>query len=262
RQVERIHVLGFAAALLDEYENDKLSMRSAKGYLSAVNTALSNARMDNQLVVLPVEHGGFPTSSGVTKVDRSVTLHSHLQIKTSVSPRLSTQLELLRLFGLRFKESCLINSHTALEQALQQGRICLEFGTKGGRPRTIPITGEAQIFALKDATRHQDKDFSLVPTSLTWAQYQDQCYREVSRLEQHYNFHSERHHYAQERYLTLMGIPCPVKLGMTKSEHLTYSAKQLEQPHSVVKALDLNVRTIIAEELGHSRVSITSAYLG
>lgn len=261
RYVERVHVLGFAASLLEEYENDKLSIRTAKGYLSAVNTALSNARMDNQLVVNPVEHAGFPTSSGVTRVDRSVDLYHHIQARESVSSRLSAQIELQRLFGLRFKESCLINSHLALEQALQQRRICIEFGTKGGRPRSIPVTSEAQIIALKNATRHQANGLSLVPTTLTWAQYQDQCYREISGVEG-YHFHAERHHYAQDRYLTLMGIPCPVKIGMTKTDHLKHLARQLELPQSIVKSLDLNARTIIAEELGHSRISITGAYLG
>jgi hypothetical protein len=261
RYVERSHVLAYASLLLDSYEHDEISLKTAKGYLAALNVALSNARMDNHLTVYPVSEAGFPTSSGVTKIDRSSSIESHQEARNIVSIRLGAQLELQRLFGLRFKESCLINSHRALNQALNEGYIRVEFGTKGGRVRSVPITSDIQIEALRNAAKIQGDDLSMTPKSLSWAQYQNHCYREISTL-QHYNFHSERHNYAQTRYRKLVGVNCPVKLKKPKNLHLQHLAKSLNLTRYQAKVLDLTARSAIAEELGHSRVSITNAYLG
>ncbi len=261
RHVKREHIIGFAKTLLEECDNEELSVRTAKNYLSAINCAFANARLDEQLTVHPVKHAGFPTTSGVTKVDRSSTDKEHQLARSIVSPRLSTQMLLQRLFGLRFKESCLLNCYTALQQALQKGYITVEYGTKGGRPRTVSITSLEQVNALMEATFYQRECSSLIPEHLSWAQYQDRCYREIAPLE-NYSFHSERHHFAQDRYHSLMGVECPVKLGMGITEHIEYLSKVKGVAYEQVKQLDIEVRGIIAQDLGHNRVSITRSYLG
>ena len=61
--------------------------------------------------------------------------------------------------------------------------------------------------------------------------------------------HGLRHGYAQTRYLELMGFPCPAVGGyreLTEAE----------------KTKDKEIRMQISEELGHSRINITSVYLG
>jgi len=58
-----------------------------------------------------------------------------------------------------------------------------------------------------------------------------------------------RHGYPQARYVELMGFPCPAVGGIRE---LTVEEKQK----------DRIVRLQISEELGHSRINITSIYLG
>ncbi len=101
----------------------------------------------------------------------------------------------------------------------------------------------------------------MIPSNLTWAQYQAQCYREVANI-RGYHFHSERHHYAQTRYVELLGVQCPVRLGMNRNEFFKFLAQARHISIEIAKQQDRQARQIIAEELGHSRVSITGAYLG
>jgi hypothetical protein len=64
-------------------------------------------------------------------------------------------------------------------------------------------------------------------------------------------FHGLRHGYAQRRFEELAGFPCPSKSGPTSKE-LT----------SEQRALNEKARTMISEELGHSREAISAVYLG
>ncbi|MGR5487978.1 integrase domain-containing protein [Vibrio alfacsensis] len=261
RFVSREHVMGFADTLREECEENNLSVRSAKNYLSTINVALANARLDDRLSVHPVKDAGFPNTSGIAVINLAATLEMHNRARAQVTPRLSSQLSLLRTLGLRFKESCLLDCHQALKQAKEHGHVFLEFGTKGGRPRSIPIKSQAQLDALTIAAQHQQHDTSMIPSNLTWAQYQNRCYREVAGIKG-YHFHSERHHYAQARYVEELGIQCPIKLGMSRKEFFKFFAQTRNISIQAAKQLDRQARLIIAKQLGHSRVSITGAYLG
>ncbi|MEG0198748.1 MAG: integrase, partial [Acinetobacter sp.] len=57
------------------------------------------------------------------------------------------------------------------------------------------------------------------------------------------------HGYAQTRYLELMGFPCPAVGGFR-----SLTSEEI--------AKDKEIRMLISEELGHSRINITSVYLG
>lgn len=61
--------------------------------------------------------------------------------------------------------------------------------------------------------------------------------------------HGLRHGYAQERYFSLMNFQCPAVGG-----HRELSTQEKEK--------DKAVRMQISQELGHSRLNITSIYLG
>ena len=65
------------------------------------------------------------------------------------------------------------------------------------------------------------------------------------------NLHGLRHNYAQWRYKALTGQACP-KDGGAPTKALTPADK----------IADREARMIIAEELGHSRLDVTKAYLG
>ncbi len=121
--------------------------------------------------------------------------------------------------------------------------------TKGGRPREIPIRSQHQREVL-NAAKAFAKNGSLIPARksyrdhlMTW-EYQ-------TRRAGLSKTHGLRHAYAQRRYEELTGRKAPI-LGGTPT-------KQLE---GALKEKDRQARLQIAAELGHSRIDITSTYLG
>lgn len=63
--------------------------------------------------------------------------------------------------------------------------------------------------------------------------------------------HGLRHHYAQNRYLTLTGWKAPAAGGISSRELTPLQRSQ-----------DRIARQIISRELGHERTQITATYLG
>ena len=130
-------------------------------------------------------------------------------------------------------------------------------GTKGGRPRTVPVFRAEQLAALAAAAAVQGKGRSMVPVDASYVDFQRACCRA------HGGWHGERHAYAQNRYTALVGAPCPVAAGVGHGKaHHAFLAERLGLSVGQAKTLDQESRKIIAEELGHGRIGITSAYLG
>lgn len=260
RKVEREHVLSFAHHLNDRFERGEISASTAQNYLSPVNVAMENARLDSKCRVEGVREAGLPTRSGIATQDHSASKELHQNALQSVSERLGVQLTLQRELGLRLKESCLLDAKLALKQSLTQKRVHIELGTKGGRPRTISIHSPTQIEALQRAALLQGTQHSLIPEHQTWTQYQSHVYRELSSLAIH--CHQERHHYVNAMYERLMGAKSPVQSGVAHREHPAYLSQVLGISMDEAKSRDEQVRFSVAQALGHSRVSITNNYLG
>ena len=168
---------------------------------------------------------------------------------------------LQRHLGLRFEESCKINSHLALKEANQSQTITIANGTKGGRKRRVPILNTRQIEALQQAAAIQGKHPSMIPAEFSYAEFQSACYRTATKTG--IKFHAERHAYAVDRYQQLTGIACPVVAGIKHGKtHIEYISRILKVDIETAKTIDQDARQIIAEELGHNRVRITNAYLG
>jgi len=261
RKVNASHVQSYANVLNERYERGEISASTAQNYLSKTNVAMENARLDRECKVDPVRGAGLPTRTGVASTDRSVNKEQHESAKSHLPERMVVQIELQRHLGLRFKESALIDAKSVLHHAEKTGIIKISDGTKGGRPREFEVNSHTQIDALRSAAEIQNSDRSLIPPDQTWAQYQNQCYREMAKI----NFHShgERHYYATERYLNLTGVECPVKLGIKHGpDHHNFISEKLNISAEEARALDHKYRLQIAEELGHSRISITNNYLG
>lgn len=261
RQVARENVMAYANSLNERFERNEISASTAQNYMSRINVAMEHARMDKACRVEGVREAGLPTRTGISTIDHSVSQQQHDSAKQIISERLGAQLELQCNLGLRFKESSLIDAKSVLEHAEKTGIIKISAGTKGGRDREFPVSSQGQIDALKHASEIQNGDRSMIPKELTWVQYQNQCYREISKTE--LCFHGERHHYATERYENLAGVKCPVQAGVKHGEqHHQYMAQKLNISINEAKDIDNKVRMKIAEELGHSRICITNNYLG
>ena len=260
-QIEKAHVSAFAEQLSARFEAGEIGASTAQNQLAAINSALSQARQDDKCTVHGVKEGFLPSRSHVATHDKSRPNSAHIALKEQVSDRLSCQLTLQRELGLRFKESCLLNAKSTLQQAEKTGVVRIENGTKGGRSRDIPITSPAQIQALRDAAEIQEKHHSLVPANETFADYQKACYQAISHADN--GFHAERHAYANDRYAQLTGAESPVRAGVKHGEsHIKYLSETLKISQEAAKSLDISARMQVANELGHSRVAISNNYLG
>jgi len=259
RRMEKIgrgDVIRYGTELAGKARSGEMEASTAQNYVSAVNTVLGIARGDRALDVSPTADCGIGKRTGVASSSKAVSETEHRMLQETLSERQGALLELQRQFGMRFKESVLLDASAALKTALSDNAIRIVDGTKGGRPRTVPVLKLAQIDALARAAAIQGGR-SMVPEASRYVDFQRACYREFS------NWHGERHAYAQVRYEALVGAPCPVVAGIKHGKaHHAFLAERLGMTIRQAKAWDVENRKIIAEELGHGRIGITNAYLG
>jgi hypothetical protein len=258
RRIKVSHLEYYAAHLHDRLDRGEIGAATAQNLLSAVNRVMEIARGDRRVRLDPVRGAGLPNRTGIATKQHGMLQAEHDQLRQRVPERLAAQLDLQRTLGLRFEESSKLDARALLQQAQERGEICIQDGTKGGRPRNIPITGtgEHQMAALARAAELQGQHRSLIPAELSYAQYRAACYRHGIA------FHRERHAYAQARYAVMTGAACPVEAAVPHREHHRYLAEQLGLSVPAARELDRAVRLQIAEELGHGRIDVTNSYLG
>ena len=237
---------------------DYASASAPKNYVSAVNAVMKLATKGEWKSVLPGDDCGIQKRSYIPSESKAMTDSEHTNAQRVVGDRISALLALQRAFGLRFKESALLNAQAALKEATTKGFISIKAGTKGGRKRTVPCC-HVGITALEQAATVQDSR-SLIPDSMTFIKFRQECY--VIAGEKGFNFHSERHAYAQERYRDITSAPSPIEAGWPRKERFKHLAEHLNISETEAREIDKSARQIISIELGHSRVEITNAYLG
>lgn len=149
-------------------------------------------------------------------------------------------------FGLRREEALKIIP----SEAIKTDCIKLKGSwTKGGRPRTVPITSYHQR-TIAGAVSQIAGLGSLIPEGRTYAQHLGLYERQTAKAGI-YRPHGLRHQYAQTRYEKMTGMKCPLNGGPSKN---MMAEGQYE--------LDRQARAQIAKELGHSRVEVCDIYLG
>ena len=160
--------------------------------------------------------------------------------------RVGLQMALQAIFGLRAREAMQLRPHVA-----DKGHyLALTVGTKGGRDRVVPIdTPEKRELIDRAKTFAGSKLASTSDPNRTLAQVKNHYYHVlrscgITRADG-LTGHGLRHGYANDRYEQITGQPAPVR-GGTMLDPDTDQAARLE----------------VAEELGHSRESITTHYLG
>jgi integrase len=168
----------------------------------------------------------------------------------ALNPRVAVQLALCRKLGLRAQEAWSFRPHLAV----RDGFVRVAWGTKGGRPRVLtePMTDEQSSlieYAKKFAATAAE---STVPRGCSLRKWKPIFYRVVrkvglSRRQSRATPHSLRHSYAQRQYERVTLRQTPVQGG---------TLAQDDPP------ADRAAREIVSSELGHSRSSIASAYIG
>jgi integrase len=161
--------------------------------------------------------------------------------------RVSVALELQAAFGMRVKESILLRPHLDDKGVYLQ----LAHGTKTGRPRVLTIDSQEKRAALEHAKNLVDNKRScLVPNQQKYVQFRNHYNYEVkvaglSKALLGVTSHGLRHAFANDLYEKKSGHLSPVRGGPNARTEASRTARQE-----------------IAEELGHGRASVTSAYIG
>lgn len=184
----------------------------------------------------------------VTNIDKSIVFNPADLEKVSVNVKISLLLQ--KNFGLRREEAMKFQPQYALDKQSPDTAdhiLIKPSWSKGGRGRTIPVNTREQRELLWQAMSVA-KFGSMIPAGKTYKAHLSVWERETSAIGLG-KTHGLRHKYAQERYKCLTGWECPAVAGIRK---LTPEEKEK----------DKEVRLIISEELGHSRIAITNTYLG
>ena len=194
---------------------------------------------------------GAASRSSINREDKSwqtkgVDVQAKIAEVAAKDARVGFQLALQATFGLRAREAMQLRPHVADKGAY----LALTVGTKGGRDRVVPIDTPAKRALIDQAkTFAASKLASTSDPAKTLAQVKNHYYHVlrscgITRKDGIIG-HGLRHGYANDRYQQISGEASPVRGGKT-SDRDTDQAARME----------------VAEELGHSRESVTTHYLG
>ena len=316
KKLDEDKIQEYVQELKESVENGDIKAETAQTYISALNTILdytNNVNNTNFSSVSAAENG---ISASVDYSDKSVSgevhqsFQSYLQekyqeIKDEKYQALHYAVELQREFGLRFRESVGLNKET-IEKGLESGKLELsrKDWTKNARPRTVEIKTNTQREALERAKNYIEKTGKVNLAGAekekhyreiaSFRNFADRARQEFTKTGGNYNFHGERHAWAQSQYTlkweqkTGVAIQSPIKYyseqleraGWDSSgkfydavkeydvtpfrdyvqEQIQDQSKLLEMPD--ILEIDREIRQEISEELGHSRLDITNVYLG
>ena len=230
---------------------------------------------------------------------QSFLQEKHQEIKDEKYQALQHAVKLQRELGLRFRESAGLNIKT-IEKAIKTGNLELsrQDWTKNARERTIEIQIPEQRFTLektkdflKDSGKNNlagGKDWKEHKPISSFRNFADRVRQDFNnQKKEQYSFHGERHHWAQSQYSakweqkTGIEIQSPIKYyseqleanGWNGSGKFYHAVKNFEiksfsdyvQEQTGIdnfREIDKEIRLLISEELGHSRLDITNTYLG
>lgn len=233
-------------ALVKKWQSEHKSIGTIKNRLAVIRWLFE--KIGKPEVVKDNAVYGIENRQYVTNQNKSISLND-LDL-SKVDPFIAQSLRLQNCFGLRREESMKFQPVYALEgQKIENAQYILlkSSWTKGGRARTIPIFSEKQRQELRNALALVQNG-SLIPSHKTYKSHLSN-FEAVTHQLGIGRTHGLRHGYAQSRYFSLMNFECPA-VGGSRS----LSADEI--------AKDKEVRMLISEELGHSRINITSIYLG
>ena len=246
------------AEILQQYAHfcGRLAVATAQNYVSSVNVVM---RLISKKWV-PVSPKGLIGKSR-TSVRKKPVSFSYSDIQFAIDElenlgkiELATVVFVAANFGLRRRESALLDIKTATKEVKKQGSFDVVKGTKGGRGRQVSRLIPCDEMLLRQLEKINEKiesRRSLIPESMNLKQFYDEisnCCLPVLRKNGIERLHDLRVYYACKRYEFLTGCiaPCNRKIGDDFASAL----------------IDLEAREKISNELGHSRIQIVSAYIG
>ncbi|HAG2282234.1 TPA: integrase [Salmonella enterica] len=226
--------------------------------------ALSDATMKNRLAMLrwwaeKIGNPGAVKTSEEYGIGRRQLVTNESKAETlagkglsTISPWVALSLRLQEAFGLRREESMKFRVSWALKGQSPDNVSAISLKsswTKGGRPRSIPVLTQEQRQLLAEV-RELAGSGSLIPPDRSYREHLRVFERETASVGTGHT-HGLRHAYAQRRYEELTGRKPPVLGGRSRRTMRREERRR-----------DDKIRQQISEELGHSRISVTSIYIG
>lgn len=241
-QVKQKHVY----SLVEHWKDQFLNTATIKNRMSALRVACG--LMGKKNVIKNNDHYYIGKRSYIPEQNKAIV---NIDLHKIADPYIKTSIELQQLFGLRREESLKFIP----KLADKKNHIELQASwTKGGVPRSIPITSQAQRILLNRA-KTLCGESSLIPKDKSYIE-QRNLYDRLTHKAGLYNLHGLRHAYAQKRYLQLTdklsnghGWPAPIAGGKSRDD-MDKSEREI----------DKKTREIISRELGHSRSNILKIY--
>jgi len=244
-------------AIVATWKTEKLSAATLATYHSLLRWLAQS--IGKAGMVMPLTHYKFTkeetTRTYIATSDKSwdshnVDFNEVVRQVRQISTFPAIYLELCEAFGLRLQEAILIRPLIAW----QDGTLNVVDGTKGGRPRPVPVRTDHQRDVLKRAIEMATGTLtgSMVPVGRNLKQAMQHAYyvyRKVgiTKAQSDVSPHGLRHGYANDRYEDESGVPSTVRGG---------------DPQAVDREKDHAARMVVSQELGHSRVNIVGAYTG
>lgn len=252
------------SVVVEHWKQEGLAVSTIKEYLTgvrAVALAYGNTSIhtDNSLFGLP-RRSYLSGPSKAMPEEVYTYLHEMLCKGDDHKQRLAAQIRVMRELGLRHEEARKINPDLAI---LEDGRIYISAGTKGGRDRVLNFATDRQREAVQALTPYIGKYGNTMPDDMNEARWENFVYNTlkeygITKKESGASLHGLRHAYAQQRYFELMGVNAPCRfqnvLEYRKEVFLAHGPDWKQQHRRAVN--------IITHELGHNRESITTIYLG
>lgn len=255
RRVDRRTVNAYGSCLADQVSGKTLSVSYAQNLLSSVNVVLESLRGDRRIRIAPaalVGQRSHVRTEPPAGLDRQAVRQCADRLRQKGHERIASVVELARELGLRLREASMLDARAALRQATTQGAVNITAGTKGGRghrvDRWVPVT-KTGMGCLARAAEAQEAGRNLIPTELTWRQWNTRVHHVWAAVRDDFSLkklHDLRAAYACERYRTLTGSVAPVVEGRRLAS----------------RDADRAARNTIAQELGHGRSDVVSAYIG
>ena len=235
-------------ALVGKWKSEGLSTGTIKNRMTTLRwwaEKVGKAEIVKENSVYGIENRVY-----VTNTDKSISIQD-LDLSL-IDENIAQSLRLQDAFGLRREESMKFQPEYALDgQRIENAKYIRlkDSWTKGGRSRNIPITNDKQRHELRNAyALSVNNGGSMIPQNKTYKTHLASFERVTHGLGVGQT-HGLRHGYAQTRYRELMGFDCPAVGGFR-----SLTSEEI--------AKDKEIRMLISEELGHSRINITSVYLG
>ncbi|HET9642602.1 MAG TPA: integrase domain-containing protein [Burkholderiaceae bacterium] len=179
---------------------------------------------------------------------RNIDAEGVIDLVRSIDPFVANQLLAELHFGLRVKEAVMLRPW----RADAGSALLVDDGTKGGRPRVVPVRNQEQRDALNFLkVQVKSRNSSLADPSLTLKQAMTRYYvvmraagiTRKGRLG--VTSHGLRKEFANQVYFEMTGVPSPIQGGP-----------------SIDRLVDRDARLRLVAHLGHARESIGTAYLG